>query len=384
MQRRAREAPPDVRGDRRVAGRGLHEHRRPALQRPLRRSASRRSRTSRSRTSRSKYFDREPAADDRAAAGGVRRRRRAAEGGGPAPPRPRRRRRPAAENPASDVKRVELPDGTILLTKRISTSPLVVMHMYALGGLTAEDAKTNGIGNLTMQMLPRGTKTRTAQQIAEFFDSIGGDLETACGNNSWSWTATLPEGRLRQGVRGLRRRREQPGVPRGRAGDDEAARRSPQIAEPGRRLDGAGVPVLQEEVLRPDRTRRTSSWRSGRRRTSQRSTREQLREWYDEEGPPGRRVHRDLRRRRSGEGGGARARSMLGTRPTVEARSPTTPIAGTRQSPAATADGTPSVEVERVEMQKTEQPLAGVVIGFDAEQRHRRRRPTSRSPSPTR
>ena len=41
-----------------------------------------------------------------------------------------------------------------------------------------------------MQLLPRGTKTRNAQQIAEFFDSIGGDLETACGNNSWYWNAT--------------------------------------------------------------------------------------------------------------------------------------------------------------------------------------------------
>ena len=96
----------------------------------------------------------------------------------------------AAEDPASQVKKTVLPDGTILLTKRISTSPLVVMQSYALGGLTAEDAKTNGLGNLTMQMLSRGTKTRDAQQIATFFDSIGGDLSAACDNNYWSWTAS--------------------------------------------------------------------------------------------------------------------------------------------------------------------------------------------------
>ena len=62
--------------------------------------------------------------------------------------------------------------------------------MYALGGVTAEDAKNNGIGNLAMEMLPRGTTTRNAEQIAEFFDSIGGSIETACGNNSWYWNSS--------------------------------------------------------------------------------------------------------------------------------------------------------------------------------------------------
>ena len=63
-----------------------------------------------------------------------------------------------------------------------------MIQLYSLGGMTAEDEKTNGLGNLAMEMLPRGTKTRNAQQIAEFFDSIGGDLDTACGNNSWAGT----------------------------------------------------------------------------------------------------------------------------------------------------------------------------------------------------
>src|SRR6185312_11939643 len=62
----------------------------------------------------------------------------------------------------SKIERVVLDNGTVLLVKRIPTSPLVVMQMYSLGGLTAEDAQTNGIGNLTMQMLLRGTKTRSA------------------------------------------------------------------------------------------------------------------------------------------------------------------------------------------------------------------------------
>ncbi len=103
---------------------------------------------------------------------------------------------PATTQPsvASAVERVELPNGMILLVKRVATSPTVVMSMYSLGGVTAEDAKTNGLGSLTMQMLMRGTKTRDGRKIAEFFDSTGGEIETASGNNSWSWTASCLKG----------------------------------------------------------------------------------------------------------------------------------------------------------------------------------------------
>jgi zinc protease len=88
------------------------------------------------------------------------------------------------------VTKVELEDGTTLLLRRVDTSPVVVMRLYSLGGLTAEDAKTNGLGNLAMTLISRGTKTRSAQEIAQFFDSIGGDLSATCGNNSWNWSAT--------------------------------------------------------------------------------------------------------------------------------------------------------------------------------------------------
>ena len=56
--------------------------------------------------------------------------------------------------------------------------------------MTAEDAKTNGLGNLAMEMLCPRHQDAHAEQIAEFFDSIGGDLDTKCGNNSWIWNAT--------------------------------------------------------------------------------------------------------------------------------------------------------------------------------------------------
>src|SRR5665213_1824706 len=91
---------------------------------------------------------------------------------------------------ASSVRRVVLDNGTVLLLKRDASSPLVAINMYALGGVTAEDAKTNGLGNLTMQMLMRGSTAHSARQIAEFFDSTGGAMDATCGHNSWFWNAS--------------------------------------------------------------------------------------------------------------------------------------------------------------------------------------------------
>jgi zinc protease len=95
-----------------------------------------------------------------------------------------------AKGSETKVERFVLDNGTILLAKRIPTSPIVVMNMYGLGGLTAEDAETNGLGNLAMQLLTRGTRSLSAQQIAEFFDSTGGSISTVCGNNTWAWNAS--------------------------------------------------------------------------------------------------------------------------------------------------------------------------------------------------
>ena len=97
---------------------------------------------------------------------------------------------PATQVGDARIHKVVMKDGTTLLLKRVPTAPIVSIRMYSLGGLTAEDAKTNGLGTLAMESARRGTKARSAQQIAEFFDSIGGQLATSSGNNTWNWSAT--------------------------------------------------------------------------------------------------------------------------------------------------------------------------------------------------
>lgn len=271
-----------------------------------------------------------------------------------------------AEAPAvaeTKITRVELANGTILLHKRITTSPLVVMQMYALGGLTAEDAKTNGIGNLTMNLLPRGTTKRSAQEIAEFFDSIGGDLGTGSGNNSWFWTATTLKDDVEKAMEVYADVVQNPAFP-----EDEIAPMKKRIAAAiaGQDADwrGQAFRFFKQKYFEPmDSPYQFQTIGTIENVTD--FTREQIQQWYKDEILTSRRVIAifgdiELDKARS------LAEAKLGKLP--EARNGAAlPQPQDGPLPTAEADGTAQVVIERVETQKTQQPLAGVVIGFRAE-----------------
>ena len=54
--------------------------------------------------------------------------------------------------------------------------PLVAMQLFALGGVAYETEQTNGLSRLASLLVPRGTETRSAEEIARFFDARGGYL----------------------------------------------------------------------------------------------------------------------------------------------------------------------------------------------------------------
>ena len=95
---------------------------------------------------------------------------------------------------ASAVRKIDLGNEITLLVKRVPTSPLVQVDLYSLGGVTAEDATNNGIGNLTMEMLARGTTTRTGREVAEALDATGASIDAGCGTNTWFWTGSCLSG----------------------------------------------------------------------------------------------------------------------------------------------------------------------------------------------
>jgi zinc protease len=89
------------------------------------------------------------------------------------------------------VREIVLDNGLRCLIRRDPTTPLVAMQAYSMGGLAFESAQTNGLSRLGALLVPRGTKTRTAQDIAEFFDARGGELGVSSGNNSLMFQAQV-------------------------------------------------------------------------------------------------------------------------------------------------------------------------------------------------
>jgi len=69
--------------------------------------------------------------------------------------------------------------------------PLVHMQCLVKAGVLAETDATNGVAGLTAELLTRGTKKYTGDQIADYFDAIGGDLSASSGQFTVSVTCQV-------------------------------------------------------------------------------------------------------------------------------------------------------------------------------------------------
>ena len=87
------------------------------------------------------------------------------------------------------IKKFELPNGMRLLVREDPKLPYVDLRALLKGGVIAESDASNGITKLTARMLLRGTATRTADQIADSLESVGGDISYFAGNNSFGVAA---------------------------------------------------------------------------------------------------------------------------------------------------------------------------------------------------
>ncbi len=84
----------------------------------------------------------------------------------------------------SDILRKEFPNGLTVLLKRHSVVPLVSVQAFVKGGALSDTNETSGLASLACQLMSRGTKKYTGQQISEYFDSIGGSLSVGSQRNS--------------------------------------------------------------------------------------------------------------------------------------------------------------------------------------------------------
>jgi zinc protease len=91
-----------------------------------------------------------------------------------------------AEAARSEVKKFVLSNGLRLLVCEDPRLPMVSMYAAFRGGLLAETPENNGITRLLARTLLKGTKNRTAAELAEQIESVGGHFGSESGNNSFS------------------------------------------------------------------------------------------------------------------------------------------------------------------------------------------------------
>jgi zinc protease len=95
-----------------------------------------------------------------------------------------------ANKTAEEIRLVKLPNGLRVLLKRDAHLPLVNVQAMVLGGSLVDDPKTAGRSSLVADMLDRGTAQHSAQQIAQYFDSIGGQMSMSAGRFTVYGSAT--------------------------------------------------------------------------------------------------------------------------------------------------------------------------------------------------
>jgi zinc protease len=83
------------------------------------------------------------------------------------------------------VNEKSLPNGLKVVVVERENVPLVTVSLLVKSGANAEDNSLAGLADMTVSLLLKGTKTRTATQIAEEMDFLGGNI-----NSSASWNAS--------------------------------------------------------------------------------------------------------------------------------------------------------------------------------------------------
>lgn len=84
----------------------------------------------------------------------------------------------------TEIKKVILDNGLVLLLKEDQDLPLVSMDLALKGGTRVENDTNNGLSRLLCGLWTKGTKTKTAEAIAEQVESRGMSLGGFSGRNS--------------------------------------------------------------------------------------------------------------------------------------------------------------------------------------------------------
>jgi zinc protease len=94
------------------------------------------------------------------------------------------------------VKEKTLPNGLKVAVVERKNVPLVTVQLLIKSGASSEQMSQAGLANMTAALLTKGTKTRTATQIAEQMEFLGGSINTGAGWNNSNVTVNVMSDKL--------------------------------------------------------------------------------------------------------------------------------------------------------------------------------------------
>ncbi len=90
-----------------------------------------------------------------------------------------------------NIKKKVLPNGLTILTEEMQQIRSVSIGIWIKSGSRHEEAEVNGISHFVEHMVFKGTRTRTALDIARQMDSIGGNMDAFTGKETICFNAKV-------------------------------------------------------------------------------------------------------------------------------------------------------------------------------------------------
>src|SRR5205814_4236510 len=119
------------------------------------------------------------------------------------PPIPSRRTKAISERKTAELEREEAgvsvfrtAEKVPVLVRRKIGAPIASIAAYIVGGAIEEEPSQAGLTLLTARTMLKGTTTRTAAQIAEDAEMLGGTISPSAGSDSFGWSFSVPTLRL--------------------------------------------------------------------------------------------------------------------------------------------------------------------------------------------
>ncbi|MGZ3435858.1 MAG: M16 family metallopeptidase [Gemmatimonadaceae bacterium] len=87
-----------------------------------------------------------------------------------------------------------------VLVRRKPGTPMASIGIYIVGGSVEEEPEQAGLTLLTARTMLKGTTTRSAAQIAEDSEMLGGSISASAGSDSFGWSLSVPTTRLAEAM----------------------------------------------------------------------------------------------------------------------------------------------------------------------------------------